>query len=452
MVATRTRNAAAPAPAEAPPSRAASEETVSLSLEGIVEELANHVEPEKRPQVELLRRLAREKPDQHAKVKEQMLLVGGPEALRAAVSSLVSKQKKEAAAAPKQPPPPPPPACPTHDAPLMPPNLPQIFGSSASTPAELKQFHDELLHAFHCRSPSCPVSGCKDFSAKLQRLRLHISSCNENSCLLCSIWSYLSNYNAAMAAGEAARAAAAGAPGGSLMFRDELLGSRALLPCYENGQLQWLSPPDALASINQISAPAAKRARGETLTAIGAYNDSLQRPLMGGLGGFNPAASAVPRLATANAPAAAAAGPAGGSSLPLPYGMDFLGRGSKRSAGMAGFDPTPAPLARNNSFGLSAALGLEKTRSMNLSGALNMLSSTDLAKCASLTDLGLAFSPSMTDLSQVMLSPNLSLSKNSSELKEVNASSLSVTGLLDMMGDAPGTPKIPTTPRAVDAM
>ena len=75
-------------------------EQVSLSLVDIVEELLLHVPPERRPQVELLVRLAKEKPHQLAKVKEQALSIAGPEAFRKAVTALVSAQSKAPAPAP----------------------------------------------------------------------------------------------------------------------------------------------------------------------------------------------------------------------------------------------------------------------------------------------------------------------------------------------------------------
>ena len=128
------------------PAAAKTQETVSLSLEVIVAELANHVPEEKRPQVEILRRLAVEKPDQHAKIKEQMLVVAGPDALRKAVSALLNGS----ATVERKPAPKPSSAAmaAAHDAspmtgtalgghhaePPMPHNLPAIFGSTASTP------------------------------------------------------------------------------------------------------------------------------------------------------------------------------------------------------------------------------------------------------------------------------------------------------------------------------
>jgi len=73
-------------------------EHVSLSLLDIVQELFKHVPPARVPQVELLHRLLREQPHQAAMVKEQMLIIAGPEAMRAAVSSIIGAPQKRAAA------------------------------------------------------------------------------------------------------------------------------------------------------------------------------------------------------------------------------------------------------------------------------------------------------------------------------------------------------------------
>ena len=205
---TLTPPTATPEPETAP---AKTQETVSLSLETIVTELANHVPEEKRPQVEILRRLAVEKPDQHAKIKEQMMVVAGPDALRKAVSALLSGSAavETRKAAPQ-------PAmttsadnaAPAHGAasaapaggPPMPNNLPAIFGSSASTPAELASFQAELVHALRCRAPACPIAGCVSLQPKLERLQAHVGSCSTEGCLLCSIWRYLRDLQAAHAA------------------------------------------------------------------------------------------------------------------------------------------------------------------------------------------------------------------------------------------------------------
>ena len=261
------------------------QEQVSLSLIDIVEELANHVPTSQRPQVELLCRLAREKPEQHAKVKEQMLAIAGPDAMRAAVAALIGAQAKKTAAKPPPPAPPPappPPAWPgMSNEPAMPPNLPAIFGSAASTPAELQDFKAELFHAFHCRAPSCPVSGCASLTSKLERLHHHVAQCNEEMCLLCSIGSYLRSYHHAAqeaaatcpeapraggsagagcgscggmhgsgAGGRALSGASGGAGGGGLgAYEQDLMASCQPLPRWQDGKLMWMPPQEAMASL-----------------------------------------------------------------------------------------------------------------------------------------------------------------------------------------------------------
>lgn len=224
----------------------------------------------------------------------------------------------------------------------MPPNLPAIFGSTASTSEELQAFKSELLHAFHCRAPSCPISGCNALSTKLQRLQVHLQTCREETCLLCSIGSYLRTYNNAVAAPAGADGGVcapcgptAGASAGSSdplslgggmspLYVNELLASRQRLPCYdrETGKVSWMNPRDALESIRHMSGgfpmppgaagapsaadllgssgfdgdPLAKRQRRDggggsgshsdsVLSALGAYPGLHQGVLGGGPGG-----------------------------------------------------------------------------------------------------------------------------------------------------------------------
>ena len=367
MVETRRRDERRPVmthsgrAAPAPPPRNVTTEQVSLSLESLVEELANHVEPEKRPQVELLRRLAREKPDQHAKVKEQMLRIGGPEAMKAAIAALLGSTRKTPSPPPQAPPPPPLPptmSWPDGNEPPMPPNLPAIFGSTASTPEELQAFKSELLHAFHCRTPSCPISGCCDLSTKLQRLQVHVATCKEDTCLLCGIASYLRSYNAAVSSTGADGASGAVDPLGmantSLLYMNELLASRQRLPTYdpETGKVSWMNPRDAMEAIRGLSGlpgvpglpmpltgapsaadagagaePSAKRARGAggdgSFTALGAYPALHQGVLGAPQGPTSWGMQAFPEF-----------GGAGGPMPRVPH--DSAASGARRSGGDAG--------------------------------------------------------------------------------------------------------------------
>ena len=233
-------------------------EQVSLSLVDIVEELLLHVPPERRPQVELLVRLAKEKPHQLAKVKEQAMIIAGPEAFRAAVTAVVSAQtKSHASAAPaaaprsalprSMPPLPPLGGVSSFVEPPMPANLQAIFGSLQSP----EEFKASLLHAFHCRTPSCPVPECANLTTKLERLHQHISSCTagpEESCLLCRVWTYLKFFREMSSMGgigQSSHSAAAGA----MSFSSELSQSSQLVPRWVDGRVAWVPAQDALAQV-----------------------------------------------------------------------------------------------------------------------------------------------------------------------------------------------------------
>jgi len=239
---------------------------VSLPLVDIVEALAHHVPPERRPQVQLLARLAREKPEQEQKVKEQLLIIGGADALRAAVCSLLGAQSKASAAAPASAVAP---AIPAHgpapieaplglaplqavpcDEPPMPPNMQAIFGSTQST----EEFKASLVHAFHCHTPSCPVAGCSMLTAKLSRLQQHVSSCSEGACLLCRIWTYLKYYHdAGDPFGSGSLCQVASAPAASHSLAQAALSNMLLPRLQPDGSVSWVSPHEALAHVTALT-------------------------------------------------------------------------------------------------------------------------------------------------------------------------------------------------------
>ena len=476
---TSTSNNTTSAPSYSAPQQQVTQEQVSLSLVDIVEEMANHVPAEKQPQVELLRRLAREKPDQQTLVKQQMLLIGGAEAVRAAVTAVVSRAGSggyvsSAAPAPASTPAPPAPAYAGRQEPPMPPNLPAIFGSTASTPAELAEFKAELLHAFHCGASACPVTKCANLATKLQRLREHVPTCSNASsgCLLCSIFTYLRDFHAPDADACAPCSNPLGASSGNFMYADELMQSKQLLPCWdrEKGKLAWLSPPDALAQVRSLTgertagAPAAaKRARTDNLpiSALGSYPGLRQGVLqtdapaglssgLYGLGGAFHGASMppapMPRVPDANAPAPSASAP----PLPLPDNLDFARmtsemyghvadpfatgnarRGTKRGgAHDFGGSRHPGPLSAISDMvhggGHSGHLfmpgvGMEASKSRS---GLSNLNLGDMLRSTSLSELG--FGQSFSDLGSL----GLQMVKGDSRLKDVNASELSLSGLL----------------------
>ena len=149
-------------------------------------------------------RLAKEKPHQLAKVKEQALSIAGPEAFRKAVTALVSAQSKAPApapapAAPPRPalPPIPPPLTPLGGIPFveppMPANLQAIFGSQQSP----EEFKASLVHAFHCGRPGCDFEKCQELQASISRMEAHIERCEATrklppgapvQCKTCQLW------------------------------------------------------------------------------------------------------------------------------------------------------------------------------------------------------------------------------------------------------------------------
>ena len=199
MVGTRLSGGASAAqpPARQSTDRTSTTSAVSLPLVDIIEALAHHVPMEKRQTVLLLARLAREKPEQEQRVKEQLLIVGGADALRAAVCSLLGAQDKggsssssssinSSVAAPAPAPevavrPPSPPLrlaplhpVPTSDPRMPPANLAAIFGSTQPD----DEFRASLVHAFLERR----------FEERLRARGLHIRRMlDDGNCLFRSV-------------------------------------------------------------------------------------------------------------------------------------------------------------------------------------------------------------------------------------------------------------------------
>ena len=464
-----------------PQQGAVTQEQVSLSLLDIVEELANHVPVERRPQVELLRRLAREKPDQQVKVKEQMLLVAGPEAMRAAVSAVVSKAGAAKTEAPEtaSAPAPAPMWSSSRPEPPMPPNLPAIFGSSASTANELNEFKAELLHAFHCTAPSCPVSKCAQLTTKIQRLRQHVSSCTNvpHNCLLCSIFTYMRDFHAPCppcddsAAPGLASALGGGLGGGlsgggsSMMYADDLMSSKQLLPCWDRdkGKLAWLAPSDALNQVGKYTLAggsetsdgrSSKRARTDKLSAspLGGGYSGLEQGVLhtqpgfgafGGIGGqFNTAMAPppMPRVPTAGAPAPSASAGAPSAAPPLPESLDFARMTSEMYGGMGGNGGHGKRGARGRSAQLPLGgldlsnhpgnlflpgVGMDFSKSKS---GLSNLNLGEMLRSTSLSELGFGINASFTDLGALGLSFS---GPSGGALRDANASDFSLSGLLD---------------------
>ena len=201
---------AAPVPEQAPPAKpAASTESVSISLIDLLEELKNHVGTDKQEGLQQLKQRAAEHPEEQVKLKRDILNLTGAEALRAAVTALMNKPK------------PPPPE-------LL---IPSLWAEGMSK----EDFKASLVHSFHCRTPSCPVPDCASITSKLQRLHQHVSTCETDNCLLCSMWTHLKYYRDAADQG--------GGPGGLMganassaaLFTEPLINSSQLLPRWQQG-------------------------------------------------------------------------------------------------------------------------------------------------------------------------------------------------------------------------
>lgn len=233
-VATRVPVAPVHAPVPAPPvpqppaagKVAASQEQVAISLIDLLEQLKDHVDADKLPRLLQLKKQAVERPEEQVKLKRDILMLAGAEALRAAVGALMERSRTP----PTPEPPPPPPEPPALS--LWPENMSK------------DDFKTSLIHSFHCRTPSCPVEGCASFTAKLHRLHQHVSSCNTAGCVLCSMYSYLKYYRDSSDQ-------SAGMPQQSSAHRyaETLLNSSQLLPRLQKGQVSWVTPTEALSQV-----------------------------------------------------------------------------------------------------------------------------------------------------------------------------------------------------------
>ena len=220
----------------------ASQESVSISLIDLIEQLQTQFAgTDKVPRLQQLQQQATERPEEQVKLKRDILMLAGADALRAAVGALMDRSRAP-------PPPPPPPE----------PPLPSLW------PADMKSedFKATLIHSFHCRTPSCPVAGCASVTAKLQRLHQHVTGCETAGCLLCGMWNSLKFYR------EAAEQDASGMPppSGAQRYTDGLLNSSQLLPRWQKGKVSWVMPQEAIAQVlgsgalnalPEVAAPAA---------------------------------------------------------------------------------------------------------------------------------------------------------------------------------------------------
>jgi hypothetical protein len=232
--------------------------TLTVSLPSLIEELKNHVSADKAPQLDRLVAQARDSPSEHAQIKRQMGELATADQLRAAVNALIDK----CAAAPV-----PAPAASGNSTAEAACSSTSTSGSSLSgLPPELRalfgdvseeDFRARLIHAFHCRAPSCPVPGCVGMSFKLDRLHAHVSGCSGENCVLCRMWTYLKYYRSSMdGAGSGSAPMSLWGTGGlcQTLYVEPLLQSSQLLPRLKDGQISWIPPRDALAQLRELTA------------------------------------------------------------------------------------------------------------------------------------------------------------------------------------------------------
>lgn len=232
--------------------------TLTVSLPSLIEELKNHVSADKAPQLDRLVAQARDSPSEHALIKRKMGELASADQLRAAVNALMDR----CGAAPVPAPPssggsPAEAACSSSSASgsspsALPPELRALFGDVSE-----EDFRARLIHAFHCRAPSCPVPGCVSMSSKLERLHAHVSGCTGENCVLCRMWTYLKYYRSSMdGAGPGSAPMSLWGAGGlcQTLYVEPLLQSSQLLPRLKDGQIAWIPPRDALAQLRELTA------------------------------------------------------------------------------------------------------------------------------------------------------------------------------------------------------
>jgi len=235
---------------------AASTTTVTLSLPSLIEQLKDIVSEDRKEPLDALLRQAKESTHEQVHIKKQMIALATPDELRAAVNAIMAAAEASASSQQSE----------TPAAAAAPPAPAEQAGSSNSLSqqmpdptSELEQletmfddttkehFRTTLIHAFHCRTPSCPVPDCEAMSAKLERLHQHVSSCSTPGCVLCRMWTYLKYYRDSLEPG------ALNAGTYSALYVEPLLQSSQLLPCWRDGKISWVPPREALAQLQLLN-------------------------------------------------------------------------------------------------------------------------------------------------------------------------------------------------------
>lgn len=141
-------------------------------------------------------------------------------------------------------------------------------------------FKAALVHSFHCRTPSCPVPNCASITAKLQRLHQHVSTCETDNCLLCRMWTHLKYYRDA--ADQNAASGPLGNSSNAALFTEPLISSCQLLPRWQQGQIAWMRPQDALSQIGAMTSHPGLIGAMEAGGAAGGVGVEYSNPLLDG--------------------------------------------------------------------------------------------------------------------------------------------------------------------------
>lgn len=238
------------------------EECVSISLPDLLEELIHRAVGECREKLVLLSRRARANTMPAQTVKHEMVMLVGAVAIREAVSGLVAKRTGRKAAEG------------TVSEPSCAPEPTPVPADTSISPMfncmHKEEFRMSLVHAFHCRTPSCPVPQCANLHERLERLHRHVSSCSAETCVLCQMWRSLNDYcedcgppaapasqteakNTTSPKSESTISSRTAPHSPTLLYEDQLLSSSQPLPCWQNGHVSWATPREAIARVHAIS-------------------------------------------------------------------------------------------------------------------------------------------------------------------------------------------------------
>jgi len=214
-------------------------------------------------------------------IKQELVAQAGPQVLRTAVAALMERAAQKALERPKQQAAP----LPTDALPSFAPGDDSPVGSGPAhfVGAMMKdEFRVQLVHAFHCRTASCPVPQCSSLVSQLDLLHQHVSSCSAEKCILCHVWRFLQFYRDLDESPVCLPADGSGSPQSTsssttqaapepqpLMYQDQMDASKRM-PRVRQGLVAWAPAP---ASTDHM-----RMRQGAGITREGAMNTrSLMR-------------------------------------------------------------------------------------------------------------------------------------------------------------------------------